>query len=149
MRLAWVAESAKTAVLMSWPLKRRVTRYLFIPKFIVTPTWVNLFHKALTQFDGGSFNLGIKLPCLHGLLYQFQGGYQFRCAGNLNCTLVLADLTIACAIKDVQCELIGLSGPPPSANTAWDFNAAATAIRSVTVRIVVMFLPLTPVKIMF
>ena len=59
---------------------------------------------------------------------QFQCGHQVSGAGDLNCTLALADLNLACAIPDVQCQLMGLGGPPPSENSAWDLNTAANAL---------------------
>ena len=92
-----------------------------------TPT-ANLFHKAFTQFEGGGFDLCIQLPRIHSLFDQLQSGHQFSRSGNLHCTFALADLQLASAIADVQGQLVGISGPPPCANTAGYFHTAATAI---------------------
>jgi hypothetical protein len=73
---------------------------LFIPIFIVTPTWVNLFDKAFTQFDGRSFNLDIKLPCFHCTLDQFQCGYQVSHSGNLNSTESLEEGVVLLATRE-------------------------------------------------
>ena len=75
------------------------------------------------------FDLRIQLASFHGLFDQFQCGYQVSHRGNFHCTFALADLQLACPISDVQGQLVGLSGPPPCANTTGYFHTAATAIR--------------------